>query len=90
MTVRIPPAHPDEPSEVFTIDFRETAPEKSNTTMYPPHSNSSQYGGLSVGVPGEIRGLEEAHRRFCRVGHTAVHSLFINHADGEAYRGRRS
>ncbi|KAJ7096335.1 gamma-glutamyltranspeptidase [Mycena epipterygia] len=64
MTVRIPPAHPDEPSEVFTIDFRETAPEKSNTTMYPPHSNSSQFGGLSVGVPGEIRGLEEAHRRW--------------------------
>ncbi|KAJ7287545.1 gamma-glutamyltranspeptidase [Mycena rebaudengoi] len=64
MTVRIPPAHPGEPSEVFTIDFRETAPALANTTMYPPHSNTSQYGGLSVGVPGEVRGLQEAHRRW--------------------------
>ncbi|KAJ7680309.1 gamma-glutamyltranspeptidase [Mycena polygramma] len=64
MTVRIPPPHPDASSEVFTIDFRETAPALSNTTMFPPHSNSSQFGGLSVGVPGEVRGLEEAHRRW--------------------------
>lgn len=64
MTVRIPPAQPDASSEVFTIDFRETAPALSNKTMFPPHSNSSQFGGLSVGIPGEVRGLEEAHRRF--------------------------
>ncbi|KAJ6586911.1 gamma-glutamyltranspeptidase [Mycena vulgaris] len=64
MTVRIPPAHPDEPSEVFTIDFRETAPALANATMYPPHSDTSQIGGLAVGVPGELRGLEEAHRRW--------------------------
>ncbi|KAJ6593887.1 gamma-glutamyltranspeptidase [Mycena capillaripes] len=64
MTVRIPPAHPDASSEVFTIDFRETAPALANKTMYPPHSNSSLFGGLSVGVPGELRGLEEAHRRW--------------------------
>ncbi|KAJ6625664.1 gamma-glutamyltranspeptidase [Mycena sp. CBHHK59/15] len=64
MTVRIPPAHPNESSEVITIDFRETAPALANATMYPPRSNTSQFGGLSVGVPGEIRGLEEAHRRW--------------------------
>ncbi|KAF8210260.1 gamma-glutamyltranspeptidase [Mycena galopus ATCC 62051] len=64
MTVRIPPANEGEPSEVFTIDFRETAPALANTTMFPPHSNTSLFGGLSVGVPGEIRGLEEAHRRW--------------------------
>ncbi|KAJ7346605.1 nucleophile aminohydrolase [Mycena albidolilacea] len=64
MTIRIPPVSAGEPSEVFTIDFRETAPALANTTMFPPYSNSSRYGGLSVGVPGEIRGLEEAHRRW--------------------------
>ncbi|KAJ7178528.1 gamma-glutamyltranspeptidase [Mycena crocata] len=63
-TIRIPPENPDEPSEVLTIDFRETAPALSNNTMFPPHSNTSQFGGLSVGVPGEIRGLEEMHRRW--------------------------
>ncbi|KAJ6499312.1 gamma-glutamyltranspeptidase [Mycena sanguinolenta] len=64
MTVRIPPANPGEQSEVFTIDFRETAPALANKTMYPLGSNSSRFGGLSVGVPGELRGLEEAHRRW--------------------------
>ncbi|KAJ7072338.1 gamma-glutamyltranspeptidase [Mycena amicta] len=66
MTVRIPPAagEPTDASQVFTIDFRETAPLLSNRTMFPPHSNTSRFGGLSVGVPGEIRGLEEAHRRW--------------------------
>ncbi|KAJ7725834.1 gamma-glutamyltranspeptidase [Mycena maculata] len=64
MTVRIPPAHPGAASDVFTIDFRETAPALANATMFPPHSNASQFGGLSVGVPGEVRGLEEAHRRW--------------------------
>ncbi|KAF7315733.1 Sec7-like domain belongs to guanine nucleotide exchange factors [Mycena indigotica] len=66
MTVRIPPAagQPKNASEVFTIDFRETAPLLANRTMFPPNSNTSQFGGLSVGVPGEIRGLEEAHRRW--------------------------
>ncbi|KAF7361903.1 hypothetical protein MVEN_00534900 [Mycena venus] len=64
MTVRIPPANAGDPSEVFTIDFRESAPALANITMYPPHSNTSMFGGLSVGVPGEIRGLEEAHRRW--------------------------
>ncbi|KAJ7783168.1 gamma-glutamyltranspeptidase [Mycena metata] len=64
MTVRIPPAHPGEASQVFVIDFRETAPALSNRTMFPPHSTTSRFGGLSVGVPGELRGLEEAHRRW--------------------------
>ncbi|KAJ7594138.1 gamma-glutamyltranspeptidase [Mycena floridula] len=58
MTVRVAP------SEVYTIDFRETAPLLSNKTMYTGRSNSSRYGGLSVGVPGELRGLQEAHRRW--------------------------
>ncbi|KAJ7262187.1 gamma-glutamyltranspeptidase [Mycena haematopus] len=64
MTVRLPPPTPGEPSEVFTIDFRETAPALANATMFTPGTNTSLYGGLSVGVPGEIRGLQEAHRRW--------------------------
>ncbi|KAF8161066.1 gamma-glutamyltranspeptidase [Crassisporium funariophilum] len=64
MTVRIPPANESTESEVYTIDFRETAPALSNTTMYASDPMLSRFGGLSVGVPGEVRGLDEAHRRW--------------------------
>ena len=64
MTVRIPLSSPHASSEVFTIDFRETAPALSNRTMYVDNPLASRWGGLSVGVPGELRGLEEAHKRW--------------------------
>ncbi|KAJ3521066.1 hypothetical protein NMY22_g12468 [Coprinellus aureogranulatus] len=62
MTVRIPPSAEGEASEVYTIDFRETAPALANETMYRDRPESSRFGGLAVGVPGELRGLQEAHR----------------------------
>ena len=62
MTVRIP--NPDGESQVYTIDFRETAPALANSSMFVRDPILSRRGGLSVAVPGEIRGLEEAHRRW--------------------------
>lgn len=64
MTVRIPPSSSKASSEVYTIDFREVAPALANTTMYVDEPMKSLFGGLAVGVPGELRGLEEAHRRW--------------------------
>ncbi|KAI0630189.1 gamma-glutamyltranspeptidase [Trametes polyzona] len=64
MTVRIPPSEPGASSEVFTIDFRETAPALSNKTMYVNDPLAARWGGLAVGVPGELRGLEAAHTRW--------------------------
>ncbi|KZT10634.1 gamma-glutamyltranspeptidase [Laetiporus sulphureus 93-53] len=64
MTVRIPPPFPNASSEVYTIDFREVAPARANTTMYLDNPIASLIGGLAVGVPGELRGLEEAHKRW--------------------------
>lgn len=64
MTVRIPPPSPNTSSEVFSVDFRETAPALSNKTMYVDNPLASRFGGLAVGVPGELRGLEEAHSRW--------------------------
>ena len=64
MTVRLPPSTPGAESEVWTIDFRETAPALANTTMYVDNPESSMFGGLSVGVPGEVRRLAEAHKRW--------------------------
>ena len=45
--------------EYETIDFREKAPLLSNETMYVQNINLSIYGGLAVGVPGELAGIPE-------------------------------
>ncbi|SJX66047.1 related to gamma-glutamyltransferase [Sporisorium reilianum f. sp. reilianum] len=50
--------------EHTTIDFRETAPAAANKTMYVGRVPKAQFGGLAVGVPGELRGLQEAHKRY--------------------------
>ncbi|PFH47245.1 hypothetical protein AMATHDRAFT_6968 [Amanita thiersii Skay4041] len=67
ITVRIPPSAGQNHSEAWTIDFRETAPALANKTMFVANNESSMYGGLAVGVPGELKGLEEAHRRWGRL-----------------------
>lgn len=51
-------------SKVTAIDFRETSPEASHKDLYIPIPGSSQVGGLSVGVPGELRGLQTAFERY--------------------------
>ncbi|EIN11894.1 gamma-glutamyltranspeptidase [Punctularia strigosozonata HHB-11173 SS5] len=73
MTIRIPPALADGiSSEVWTIDFRETAPAASNESMYVSDPNLARFGGLSVGVPGELRGLQEAHNRWGKLSWSQV------------------
>ena len=55
--------------EPIAIDFRETAPAASWPTMFSARADdpdfdgarASRVGGLAVGVPGELRGLEAAY-----------------------------
>lgn len=67
MIIRIPPKSPSGRSFVHTIDFRETAPTLSNATMFSKSPLLSKFGGLSIAVPGEVRGLHAAHSQFGRL-----------------------
>ncbi|KXN74219.1 gamma-glutamyltranspeptidase [Conidiobolus coronatus NRRL 28638] len=46
------------------IDFRETAPQLSNSTMYNTNYNASLVGGLAVAVPSEVKGYELLHTKY--------------------------
>ncbi|KAI1135772.1 gamma-glutamyltranspeptidase [Hypoxylon sp. FL0543] len=46
------------------VDYREAAPSAAFEDMYRDNIIGSVFGGLSVGVPGELRGLEYAHKKF--------------------------
>jgi len=52
----------------FALDFRETAPAASRRELYlkdgKPAAALSLTGALAVGVPGEVAGLVEAHKKF--------------------------
>ncbi|MDB5441925.1 MAG: gamma-glutamyltranspeptidase [Phenylobacterium sp.] len=53
----------------YFLDYRETAPAKASAGMYldasgQPVTALSLVGPLSSGVPGTVRGMAEAHRRF--------------------------
>lgn len=61
---------------VRALDFREVAPSGARTDMYVDSAGnataSSVTGHRSVGVPGSVAGLYEAHRRFGRLQWSAV------------------
>lgn len=56
---------------VRALDYREVAPGRATSTMYVDSagnvSETSLTGHLSVGVPGSVAGMFEAHRKFGRL-----------------------
>ncbi|EJW03820.1 gamma-glutamyltransferase [Edhazardia aedis USNM 41457] len=62
LLIRIP--QPNGEDIVDSFDFRETAPKKINSEMLQKSPEMTRKGGLAVGVPGEIRGLYEAHKKY--------------------------
>ncbi|KAI0852133.1 gamma-glutamyltranspeptidase [Daldinia vernicosa] len=54
----------DSNGDYTVIDYRESAPNSAFEDMYQGNVMGSVHGGLSVGVPGELRGLEYAHKKF--------------------------
>ncbi|KAF5024054.1 hypothetical protein F66182_3902 [Fusarium sp. NRRL 66182] len=62
----------DKKGKYEAIDFREAAPLAAHENMYQGNVNGSIYGGLSVGVPGEVRGFEYAHKKYGKNGNFFV------------------
>ncbi|KAG8850362.1 hypothetical protein FRB96_000426 [Tulasnella sp. 330] len=68
MTIRVPPSSAKHAkSSAWTIDFRETVPAAGNITMFGKDPEKMYFGGLSAGVPGELKGMAEAHNRWGRL-----------------------
>ncbi|VEN52130.1 unnamed protein product, partial [Callosobruchus maculatus] len=50
--------------QVLCLNARETAPKDSHKDMFQGNRFASQYGGLAVGVPGELLGYWYMYQRF--------------------------
>ncbi|CAG9822957.1 unnamed protein product [Phaedon cochleariae] len=50
--------------EVISLDARETAPADAYQDMFSGNSTLARAGGLSVAVPGELRGYWEAYNKY--------------------------
>lgn len=61
------------------VDFREAAPAAGHEDMYQGNVPGSIYGGLAVGVPSEVLGLEYIHSKYgvCSISHFPIMFMFM-------------
>ncbi|CAO1616027.1 unnamed protein product [Sympodiomycopsis kandeliae] len=80
--IRSPITNGSAESEHVTIDFRETAPAAAFPEMFHGRPDLAKIGGLSVGVPGELRGLEEIWKRWGKLSWKEVVEPSVHLAKG--------
>lgn len=61
------------------VDFREAAPAAGHEDMYQGNVRGSIYGGLAVGVPSEVLGLEYIHSKYgvCSISYFPIMFMFM-------------
>ncbi len=63
----------DKHGQYESLDYRESAPAAAHRDMYNDTEYGSIKGGLAVGVPGELKGLEYLHKKYGVCDLTHVH-----------------
>ncbi|KRH93429.1 Gamma-glutamyltransferase [Pseudoloma neurophilia] len=64
--------------EVETVDFREVTPAKVRTQNYTGRKDVAKKGGFAVAVPGEVKGLHYAHKKY---GKLSWETIFNKNAE---------
>ena len=62
--------HKTQAAKVF--DFRETAPQSATRNMFHGLRKNAEQGGRSVAIPGELKGMELAHKTYGKLPWSAV------------------
>ncbi|VDI62137.1 Hypothetical predicted protein, partial [Mytilus galloprovincialis] len=64
--------HDHKTNAAKVYDFREVAPKAATKTMFGGDSSKALKGGLSVAVPGELKGMEMAHKKYGKLPWSSV------------------